>query len=377
MSQQILTSIDWGINMLTLGIMTLNLENEQGYFTEMAKRAEKYNITCFRFIPSDINPQSEMIRGEEFDCNQEIWKHKLFPLPSILYDRCFYGEDFHSKQCKAIVDWLKTKKSVQFLGYGLPNKHKLYEALSRTSLAPYLPKTVKITSSEMVQQLCQKMKRVILKPINGSQGNGIYLIEKTDKFWKVKTDKTEYQATRSFANEMQLINWLDRLLHKKEFLLQPYLPLINEFNQPFDIRSLLQKTELEEWSIVGKGIRTGKINGIISNLSAGASVSDFDSWIKTIPFQKRAFINDEINDILENLPLILEQFFPPLFELGVDIGMAEDYSLWILDINSKPGRKVVLHSLPELSDYLYESPLLYANTLLKRSQLTHEKTLSD
>ncbi|MDF1509272.1 YheC/YheD family protein [Robertmurraya sp. DFI.2.37] len=230
MNQQLLASIDWGINMLTLGFMTLHLQNEQGYFTEMAKRAKKYNITCFRFIPSDINPQSEMIQGEEFDCNQETWKQKLFPLPNILYDRCFYGEDFHSKQCKAIVDWLKTKKNIQFLGYGLPNKHKLYETLNRTSLAPYLPKTVKITSPEMVQQLCKKMKRIILKPINGSQGNGIYFIEKSDEFWKVKTDKSEYQATRSFANEVQLVNWLDRLLHKKEFILQPYSHRQNKWN---------------------------------------------------------------------------------------------------------------------------------------------------
>ncbi|MGG0719257.1 YheC/YheD family protein [Robertmurraya massiliosenegalensis] len=361
----------------TLGIMTLNLQNEQGYFTEMAKRAKKFNIDCFRFIPSNINPQSEMIQGEEFDSNQEVWKKKLFPLPTILYDRCFYGDDFHSKQCKAIVDWLKTKKSVQFLGYGLPNKLKLYDVLTRSSLSPYLPKTVKVTSPEMVHRLLQTMKEIILKPISGSQGNGIYYIEKTEKFWIVRTDKTEFQASRSFSDSSQLIHWLERLLLKKEFILQPYLPLINEFNQPFDIRSLLQKDEHGEWLTVGKGIRIGKVNGIISNLSAGASVVDFDSWLGSIPIQKRAFIKEEIEDILKNLPLILEQHFPPLFELGVDIGMAEDYSLWILDVNSKPGRKVLLQSLPESSAYLYESPLLYANTIMKRSKSSHEKTLSD
>jgi hypothetical protein len=361
--------------MLTLGFMTLNLNNEHSYFTEIAKRSSKYDIICYRFIPTMINPRTETIEGEEFDCNQERWIPQTFSIPNILYDRCFYGEDFHSKKCKSIVEWLKAKERVHFLGFGLPNKMELYQALSQSKLSPYVPKTVPVSSPEMIYKLLGKMKRMIIKPINGSQGNGVYFIEKHGKQLVVKTDKKEQQITRTFVNETQFLSWVTRILNKREFLLQPYLPLVNDLDQPYDIRSLLQKDKEGNWRVMGKGIRHGKSGGIISNMSAGGEVTDFSSWLKTIHYQKRAFMMEEINDILQNLPPILEKHFPPLFELGVDIGISRDNSIWILDTNSKPGRKVMLELHPELAEELYESPLIYANTLKERGYVLHEKTL--
>ncbi|MEQ2529627.1 YheC/YheD family protein [Robertmurraya yapensis] len=363
--------------MLTLGFMTLLLENEHTYFTEIAKRAHKYNIECFRFIPSSMDPTTEMFEGEYFSHQQDRWVKKRFPLPDVLYDRCFYGEDFHSRQCKGIVSWLKSKDNVRFLGYGLPNKLELYEVLSNSNLSAYLPKTVKVTSPQMIHSLLQTFQRIILKPSNGSQGNGVYYIERHNKHFIVKTDKLDQQVSRVFADETLLLNWLERLLKKKEFMLQPYLSLTNEHHEPFDIRSLLQKNRNGHWITVGKGIRQGKEERIVSNLSAGATVIDYEKWIQSIPQQKRNFIKDEIKFILESLPRLLEEKFHPLFELGVDIGVAKDYSIWILDVNSKPGRKVLLTSQPDLQDYLYESPLLYAKAIMERSILDHEETVFD
>lgn len=357
--------------------MTLNLDNEHTYFTEIAKRAYTQGITCFRFIPSNINPHTEIIDGEVYDPMNHEWIKKSFPLPDLLYDRCFYREDFHSKKCKAIVDWLKAKKHVQFLGFGLPNKLELYQILSSSNLAPYIPKTVRATSPDNINTLTEKMGKVVLKPINGSQGNGVYYIEKRKNEIVVKTDKRQQQVSRTFTDVTLWKKWLQRILSQQEFILQPFLLLQNDHNQPFDIRSLLQKNTNGEWTLVGSGIRVGKENGIVSNLSAGATSIPFQEWIQSGDKKRKRFIKEEIQDILQNLPSVLEEKFPPLFELGVDIGVAQDQSIWILDINSKPGRKVLLQTQPDLQDFLYESPLLYAKFLKERSYPFHEKTLSD
>ena len=43
--------------MITFGIMSLNLESEHTYFTEMAKRAGTYGMECFVFLPfTEIGP---------------------------------------------------------------------------------------------------------------------------------------------------------------------------------------------------------------------------------------------------------------------------------------------------------------------------------
>ncbi|MDZ5470179.1 YheC/YheD family protein [Bacillus sp. 31A1R] len=352
--------------MLALGFMTLNLKSENSYFTELAKNAAKYQIQCFRFVPSQINPVTEKVVGEEFVEESQTWRKGEFTLPVCLYDRCFYGDDAHSKQCMAIVNWLKTRKDIQFLGYGLPNKMELYHVLSQSRLAAYIPKTIKVESSSQVIHTLEAINPLILKPINGSQGYGIYYIEKIDGNFIVRTDKKEKQISRTFETDQQLLKWLETLLQKITFLLQPYLPLTNDDEQPYDVRSLLQKNETNNWDIIGKGVRVGQKGGIISNLSAGATILPFNDWLDSASVRSKNYICEEIDYILKNLPLILEQHFLPLFELGVDIGIAKNGAIWLLDVNSKPGRKVISTIAPKKKEQLMESPLRFANVLVNK-----------
>lgn len=356
--------------MIALGIMSLHLDSEAAYINELAALAESCGITCYRFIPTKMNPHTLQIRGKKFDSKSKTWVDDEFPIPSILYDRCFYGEDVLSKQSLPIVTWLKNKKDIFFLGYGLPNKLDLNEALKNSALSAYLPPTKAAVDANSILKEVMSRKKVILKPINGSQGFGIYFIKKNDKTFHVKTEKQKQIISRIFPNEAKLMKWLRSLLAKHQYLLQPYLELSNDELQPFDIRVFLQKDDQGVWRELGRGIRTGNTGGILSNLSAGGSVSSFEEWISTLSPAKAGYIQEELTYILTELPQLLEKEFLPLFELGVDIGIAKDGSIWILDINSKPGRKVLLQTRPDLKQTLFHAPLLYANYL---SQTGHEE----
>ena len=150
--------------------------------------------------------------------------------------------------------------------------------------------------------------------------------------------------------------------------------------QPFDIRILLQKKMDGEWSELGRGVRRGNTGGILSNLSAGGSVLPYTDWSSSLPTNTREYIDQELAYILTHLPPLLENAFLPLFELGIDIGIAKNGSIWILDINSKPGRKVLLQTQPDLKDALNLAPLLYGKHLTlidsKERKSYYEKTLS-
>ncbi|KAF0817971.1 MULTISPECIES: YheC/YheD family endospore coat-associated protein [unclassified Cytobacillus] len=367
--------------MLSFGIMTLNKQSEQPYFMELAKRANEYNINCFRFVPSDINPISERIAGDTFNPSSREWEPAEFTVPEILYDRCFYGNDSHSKQCISIVNWLKARNDIQFLGYGLPNKLELYEILSRSNISPYLLKTDRFTGADSFLNSLIPDQPCILKPASGSQGQGIYYIEKTGKIILVKTDKRNGQVTRSFETEKKAAGWLNKLTADRQYLIQPYVNLSNNDGQPFDIRILLQKNRIGAWKEMGRGIRTGREGGIVSNLSAGGSNISFEDWIAQYPSSLKSFLSDELNDITDTLPAVLERKLPPLFEMGIDIGVETNGSIWILDINSKPGRKTILNSQPEMKEELYTAPLLYAKFLAATNEMerrtNHEKTISN
>ncbi|HYK72187.1 MAG TPA: YheC/YheD family protein [Pseudoneobacillus sp.] len=350
--------------MNTLGIMTLKDRSEHHYITEIAKRASILGLNCCRFIPINMDPITQQITGEMFNSKNGQWEKTTFPIPNILYDRCFYGGDSLSKKCSPIVSWLKNRKDIFFLGYGLPNKLELYNVLKHSSLKPYLPLSKPITGPTDILEELSSTTKVVLKPINGSQGNGIYLIEThRQKTFSVKTFNRKKHICREFSDVIQFINWLTSLLNKMDYFVQPYLELTNDLGEPFDIRTLLQKQENGIWIERGRGVRVGHPDGILSNLSAGGYIKEYEPWITQLFSTETEFIHNELNDILLKIPTILEDSFLPLFELGVDIGIAKNKSLWILDINSKPGRKVIQEISPDKNDELFFAPLLYGRTL--------------
>ncbi|MEH7072447.1 YheC/YheD family endospore coat-associated protein [Neobacillus drentensis] len=366
--------------MIAFGVMSVKLESEQSYINDIANLAESCGMQCFRFIPTKINPLTLQVKGKKFNSQTKSWIEDEFPLPAIIYDRCFYGDDEHSKQCLPIVSWLKTRTDLTFLGYGLPNKLELYESLKTTVLSAYLPLTQLASNPDIVLNELTARKRIILKPTNGSQGNGIYYLKKNKKSIHVKTEKQKNIISRIFPDESKLIKWLEPFLNKRQYLLQPYLELANDELKPFDLRILLQKDMDGKWGEMGRGIRIGSTGGILSNLSAGGTVLPYPDWSATFPQAKKEYINQELDYILSRLPLILENAFLTLFEIGIDIGIAKDGSIWILDINSKPGRKVLLHTRPDIKETLNLAPLLYGKHLSQMGHLErksyYEKTLS-
>jgi hypothetical protein len=347
----------------TFGIMTLREDSEQEYFTEIAIQAVALGITCYRFVPSNINQVSNKVTGYIFESTTSLWRQEEFPIPNVLYDRCYYGEDIHSKQCMSIVSWLKERHDIFFLGYGLPNKYELYNVLMHSPLQPYLPYTKLITDSQMIMEELGTNKKIVLKPINGSQGNGIFFIKLTGRSILVKTFNRKQHIHKTFPDEKKFVLWINSLLAKKSYLVQPYLELTNNQLEPFDIRIFLQKEKDGKWAERGRGIRTGHPAGILSNISAGGRIFHFDRWREHLPLNQKEYLELEINNILSKIPIILEMVFLPLFELGIDIGIAKNGSIWILDINSKPGRKVVLETNPEVKNDLYKAPILYSRTL--------------
>ncbi len=365
---------------MTFGMMTLTPDSEDAYLTDIAQSAKAFEIDCFRFIPTQINPYSQQVHGKKFNALTNQWVEDEFPIPAILYDRCFYGDDEHSKQCLPIVSWLKSRNDITFLGYGLPNKLELYYALRESILSPYLPPTLPASDTDIILKELEETKKIILKPINGARGNGIYYLKKNNHTFHVKTEKQKQIISRIFPNKVKLLSWLKPLITTRKYLLQPYLELYNHDLRPFDIRLLLQKDEQGNWVERGRGIRFGNTGGILSNLSAGGTATAFHKWAASLSPAAAEHIRSEIDFIVSKLPALLENKFLPLFELGVDIGIHKNGSIWILDLNSKPGRKVLLQTTPEIKETLIRAPLLYAKQLLGAKQherkSLYEKTLS-
>ncbi|TYR79019.1 YheC/YheD family protein [Priestia megaterium] len=359
--------------MISLGLLTVHPHQELGYATSIAQYAASFNITFYRFTPFQINPKSQQVEGYKYDCETKEWIGDTFSLPMFIYDRCFYKQDALSKKAKPIVQWLKQQQEITFLGHGLPNKWEVYNVLKKnSSLSPYIPLTVKIAEDEQIVELLRIHESIMLKPIAGSQGKGIVKISKTNQ-WIESSFHTGLAIERKiFATLTDVYSWLPALTANTTYLAQPHISLYPFENAPFDIRILLQKEQLGEWKEMGRGIRKGKEDAIVTNISHGASIRSFEEVVPCLPKQHRDFIMSEIDSLSRIVPFVLEEAFPSLFELGIDICISKDCSIWLLDVNSKPGRKTVVETSSNSEEEMYKNVVAYC-AYLATSSSYHRK----
>jgi len=348
--------------MQSLGIMTNDLSKEHLYFTALAKEAIKLHLNVYRFTPQAIDSTKKMIQGELFHRNDHYWTKKLFPVPEFIYDRTFHGLTRQSNETRKNINWLKQHTS--FLGFGLPGKWEVYQTLKEDAfLQAFLPPTEKLQSPADAAAMLLQFPSIIIKPEYGSRGSGIFVLTKTDKGTEVSLQKQAGRYKRAFTTEEELNKWLEGLLTKYRYLGQSFLTLFTPELEPFDIRSLLQKDEENNWIERGRGIRKGKKDGITSNLATGGRAYSYDSYLDTLPITMARQLEPMIERIFETLPVILEAKFNRLFELGIDLGLDQDGKVWILDINSKPGRKIIEKLHPDQLTNLFSAPGLFCRYL--------------
>lgn len=356
--------------MTRLGIMMLEPDTTHPFYTGMAKTSETHDVEVLLFSPLQIHPHTEWIQGYRYCTDTGSWKKDIFTIPEYIYDRTFYQDDFTSKQAKAIVQWLKNRDDICFLGYGLPNKWTIYRQLMKhDKVAPYLPETTLIESIPETVSRIKREKNVIIKPFDGAHGIAVYEIQAQNENMMIRTTK-KLEMVEKKMDEETLGRWLESLTRKKSFILQNKLENRDEQNRPFDLRMLLQKNAKDKWVVTCKGFRVGNQDSLLTNLSAGAAAIPYEEWKKNQKHYNWKYIESELRDIVRTLPEILEEEFAPLFEIGLDIIIGRDSSVWILDMNSKPGHKMLqLLTLDEI-ERLHSLPLRYCKSLQRRMPAT-------
>lgn len=356
----------------TLGFLVTDLKHEQAYLTEIAKKAAYFGMKCVRFRPEDIHRDFSLITCFHYHPIKEQWEKRKAPLPNIIYDRCYYDAPFSTQ--KQTVHQLKTKKDVLFLGHGLPNKWKVYEALQQTNIKRYLPDTFFVYDVDTIFQYVHLYQHVMLKPQYGANGRGIITLLKERDHVSLHYFSNDGQLRQKLVTKKQAMTFFQRLLAKSPYLLQPLLSLQTDDNRPFDLRILMQKNGQGEWQVQGKGIRIGMKDAFVSNVTKGGAFLPFDRWFTATGNEMNWALLSELHNMLFQLLRAIEKKFSPLFELGIDVGIEwNKQRLWILDINSKPGRKVVLETEPEKQEQLYEAPVLYALYLLHQKEVTRNE----
>ncbi|HBI03376.1 MAG TPA: hypothetical protein DDY49_05015 [Paenibacillaceae bacterium] len=307
--------------------------SEKTHYAYLCAAGRKIGINVFVFLPTEVDFENKMVTGYQY--NNYRWEKHLFPLPSFVYDRCSNRKKYRNQ-----IQQLKAKPSVVFLGHVLPNKWKNYQhMIQHSGLLPYIPPTELIDSMHEIGQWLEDYQSVVIKPIQNSLGIGVMKIAQTDGYYTLQgRDYKNKILFKEFADQAALYSWLHSHL-KNKTMIQPYLSLCTDEGVPFDIRVLVQKGGNGKWKETGRAVRAGVKNGITSNLCGGGKAFSVNEFLmKFFSQEEITEINQTIDSIVSELPSFIESRHGRLVELGIDIGVDKNGEVWIIEINSKPGR---------------------------------------
>lgn len=344
---------------------------EAGFCRKLCLIGSKQGLTVYVFCPSSIRADRESVLG--FMIENGVWKKRLFPPPDIVYDRFFARDHRQRERKRRALSVLSQIRPFAYLARGLTGKWRVYRALEKfPAIASYLPETSTYDSpSQLSFWLDSHRGDAFLKPQNGTHGKHTLHVsvprsKDRDRLSVIGRDGQNEVLRHLFKTRKEGLEWIDRFTGGRPFLIQPYLDLNTSAGEPFDIRVLMQKNDKGAWELTGMAARVGPKHALTSNLHGGGRA------YRALPLLIREFgehaagkIHDLIRELSMTIPFSLESHFGRLAELGIDFGVDRKGGVWVLEVNSKPGRSSFFRIGEPLSaKKAIENPILYARYLL-------------
>lgn len=267
--------------------------------------------------------------------NGEWQKQSSLPEPDVIYNR------IHSRVYENTSSFKKMKEQwphAYMFNHHFLNKWITHEMLfSDGDLRPHLPETYLLTN-ETLQSILDDYKNAYIKPINGSQGKGIYLIEATEQGYWVTPSFLDKKDPIWLATREHVSNLVKRLCERREYIVQQAIPLLTLDERLVDFRFLLHYYN-QKWHVTSAVARVGEAEKIVSNQALGGEIFKplqiVEDWF---PEQHLQIFKNMII-LSKKIAQSIQEKSDGLFcELGLDLAIDYTGEIWLLEVNSKPSK---------------------------------------
>ncbi|MFF2091984.1 YheC/YheD family protein [Paenibacillus sp. NPDC058174] len=344
---------------------------ERRFYERLSEAAARIGIALFVFSPAQFEERTGRLSG--FRYSGRRWVAEPCALPDIVYDRSYCASFEEQMECRKALSAIRQLKRYISLNGSLPSKWEIYSYLRQDAvLAGHLPLTQPIDRLEqLLPQLEAQGKGLFLKPAAGMQGKGVLHIRRhplTGQWLADGRTRRNLPIAKSFEDWSALALWGERFVGQTAYISQPYLALRDRNGHAFDVRALIQKDHMGHWALTGTAVRVGKSGSLTSNLHGGGSASDATAYLTDcFGKQKAQQLLNEIRRLSLHAAPKLEERFGRLAELGFDFGIEPNGRIWLLEVNSRPGRASLrLLGDKEAERLSIERPLQYARLLSRR-----------
>ncbi len=283
-------------------------------------------------------------------------------VPPVIYDQIVSRRYERSETCQKMRDYLQ-QAAVVFNG-GYFNKWEVTSWLeSDPRLRTFLPRTALLTGPQVLHEFAKHHQTIFIKPIHGSLGVGIIRISRNQNGFYASLRTKRGLAEEFHADGMKGIyrRYRARIMGSPH-IVQEGVPLVQWGQRPFDVRVLMQKDRSGVWKRTKVYMRIAAEGEFISNLTTGGEACSLAALSEVDRPLKPARIRRQIHTLAALIPAVVEDGSQRLLgELGIDLGIAEDGRIYIIEVNSKPWKTpVTLHGSSELVDLSFLRPIRFA-----------------
>lgn len=174
-------------------------------------------------------------------------------------------------------------------------------------------------------------KMVYVKPNNGTGGNGVIRVERTETGYKFQL----HTIVKRFGDFASMEKALRSHTKKSPYVIQQGIHLLRHRGLLFDLRIMIQKNPRGSWETTGIIGRTGHPRKIVTNVCRGGTSKPVEVLLKG-----HAADTERYKASLRSLGLRaarhLHRTFPRIKEVGLDVGLDSNLHPWILEANPRP-----------------------------------------
>jgi len=281
------------------------------------------------FSAEDVDFEHKKIQADVYENNE--WKKITTPFPDVIHNF-----EVASKHQQSITE-RKLRRLIPFTNFGVGNKFALPKTIVKHKRFAHLLVPFRmITDEKIVFNFLKKEKTAVLKPILGAQGAHIYFVKQKGTRFIVY----EHQQKKIFHNEA-FQQWLKAtvLARKYSYMIQRYIKCRTKYDEPFDIRSHMQKNREGSWVITKIYPRIGSNKSILSNISRGGRTEDLKTFLsKEFGELKGRLYYEQLEKLSYDLTTYLDRIYHfSLNDVGLDIAIDQTGRFWLHEANNDPG----------------------------------------
>jgi YheC/D like ATP-grasp len=293
----------------------------------------------FFYVFTLKNTSKEAFIGYYFDGTH--WQQARLPLPDFVYNRIHSRKTEVSERFTAFIE-LADEFNIKIFNHRFLSKWEVHTWVSQKKhLHAFLPETY-LYRETLLLELLETYNTLYIKPLNGSQGRGIYLLHKEQGSFLLTYLGKEGMKQQQFTNVDDLKAALGQKIGPKPHLVQQGIDLLKWEDNNLDFRVLCHRKNTQEWEVTSVVARSSAEGHFASNLALGGKLlrphmvlSSFFS--KEMAATKLALMKELA---LEGADCVSDQVNGLMVELGVDIGIDVKGNLWLIEINSKPSKNL-------------------------------------